>query len=73
MPLIDYKNFKPNPKGNNGIMAKCSAYYDILKDSHGKKIIQISNGSVANPNKKTQTIQLDEDTIRFLYAQTLIK
>ena len=73
MPLIDYKKLIKKSAANHGIMPKCPAFYSVLKDAQGNKIIQISNGSVANPTKITQTIQLDEDTIRFLYAQTLIK
>lgn len=73
MPLIDYKKLTKKSASGHGIMSKCPAYYSILKDAQGNKVIQISNGSVANPTNITQTIQLDEDTIRFLYAQTLIK
>lgn len=73
MPLIDYKKFTRKPASGHGVMPKCLAFYSILKDAQGNKIIQISNGSVANPTNITQTIQLDEDTIKFLYAQTLIK
>ena len=73
MPLIDYKKFTKKVASSRGIMPKCPAYYSILKDAQGNKVIQISNGSVSNPTNITQTIQLDEDTIRFLYAQTLIK
>ena len=73
MPLIDYKKLIKKSAANHGIMPKCPAFYSVLMDAQGNKIIQISNGSVANPTKITQTIQLDEDTIRFLYAQTLIK
>lgn len=73
MPLLDYKKLIKKSAANHGIMPKCPAFYSVLKDAQGNKIIQISNGSVANPTKITQTIQLNEDTIRFLYAQTLIK
>ncbi len=73
MPLLDYKKLIKKSAANHGIMPKCPAFYSVLKDAQGNKIIQISNGSVANPTKITQTKQLAEDTIRFLYAQTLIK
>lgn len=73
MPLVDYKRFTKKSASGRGIMPKCPAFYSVLKDAQGNKIIQISNGSVANPTNIPQTIQLDEDTIRFLYAQTLIK
>lgn len=72
MPLIDYEHF--TEEENAGIIQqKLPARYSILRTLDGEKIIQISNGSRNNPNSVKQTIQLDEDTIRFLYAQTLIK
>ena len=46
MPLKGHRKFKHKTASGHGIMTKCPAYYSILKDAQGNKVVQISKGSV---------------------------